>query len=92
MLFVLSCNFLFSQGLSDKRLPVINAELQEGDVLYIPQMWWKQMTVQSSPSLVVHFEWPAKQEKSSTLPAFHRDGVLMDSCFVRNNYINKYNV
>ena len=35
------------------------AELQEGDMLYMPQMWWQQTLLQPGRNLAIRFQWPA---------------------------------
>ena len=45
--------------LDDSKVPFQTAELQEGDMLYIPQMWWHETSIRPERNLAITFRWPA---------------------------------
>ena len=53
--------------LSSQGIPHFTVNLQKGDMLYIPQMWWQLLTLPSDPILFVQFLWPSKMQTSSVV-------------------------
>ena len=53
--------------LSSQDIPHFTVNLQKGDMLYIPQMWWQLLTLPSDPILFVQFLWPSKMQTSSVV-------------------------
>ena len=53
--------------LSSQSIPHFTVNLQKGDMLYIPQMWWQLLTVPSDPILFVQFLWPSRMQTSSVV-------------------------
>ena len=75
--FNLKSNFLVFQTLhfvseiqsrlSSQGIPHFTVNLQKGDMLYIPQMWWQLLTLPSDPILFVQFLWPSRMQTSSVI-------------------------
>ena len=53
--------------LSSQGIPHFTVDLQKGDMLYIPQMWWQLLTLPSDPILFVQFLWPSRMQTSSVV-------------------------
>ena len=53
--------------LSSQGIPHFTVNLQKGDMLYIPQMWWQLLTLPSDPILFVQFLWPSRMQTSSVI-------------------------
>ena len=53
--------------LSSQGIPHFTVNLQKGDMLYIPQMWWQLLTLPSDPTLFVQFLWPSKNMQTSSV-------------------------
>ena len=53
--------------LSSQGIPRFTVNLQKGDMLYIPQMWWQLLTLPSDPILFVQFLWPSRMQTSSVI-------------------------
>lgn len=53
--------------LSSQGIPHFTVNLQKGDMLYIPQMWWQLLTLPSDPILFVQFLWPSRMQTSSVV-------------------------
>ena len=53
--------------LSSQGIPYFTVNLQKGDMLYIPQMWWQLLTLPSDPILFVQFLWPSRMQTSSVI-------------------------
>ena len=53
--------------LSSQDIPHFTVNLQKGDMLYIPQMWWQLLTLPSDPILFVQFLWPSRMQTSSVV-------------------------
>ena len=53
--------------LSSQGIPHFTVNLQKGDMLYIPQMWWQLLTLPTDPILFVQFLWPSRMQTSSVI-------------------------
>lgn len=51
--------------LSSRGIPHLTVDLDEGDLLYIPQMWWQHVTFSAEYNLFVQFLWPSRTSKNS---------------------------
>lgn len=55
----------FPDILSSRGIPHLTVDLDEGDLLYIPQMWWQHVTFSAEYNLFVQFLWPSRTSKNS---------------------------
>ena len=45
----------------------MTVELHQGDMLYIPQMWWQHITLSADDNLFTQFSWPSQLQTNSYL-------------------------
>ena len=77
--------------LSSEGISPMSVDLHNGDILYIPQMWWQHVTLLSDHNLFVQFLWPSRrmQISSHIQPSFKTRGNLLqlDMFFVLKMHI-----
>lgn len=80
--------------LSSQGTPHFTVNLQKGDMLYIPQMWWQLLTLPSDPILFVQFLWPSKMQTSSVVQSsFKTRGKSEHVCkFLAHGVIGKIQI
>lgn len=79
--------------LSSEGISPMSVDLHNGDMLYIPQMWWQHVTLLGDHNLFVQFLWPSRrmQISSHIQPSFKtRDNQLPNMQGSLKSLLRKY--